>query len=940
MTLTISGDIQTVEQSTNKTVGRLNGIASENKQSLTVNGNIAIDLVSNSERVTGIRANSGDVSVNGDFLTTIKSESGLSYGLDVWTNNKVTLSGGKNTISAFSSENNAYGVSANASGQVQIEDGITEITAASSSSLALGIGVYDKSQIQFTHTSPTINVSSETGRIVGIATESGSTLFLEDAVVNANAYGCYDQSQTRWIQALYSANGTTHASGSLTLNVTTFDNDGNLIDAGDGTAIRVVNLEGSAYSTNALVNGDLTINVHSMAGNVYGVYVSGDRQSSESLHAGVSVNGTLSVNVFGNNAYVNGVYAQGESGVEASKISLEIKSEGKEVTQVAGLVSLTNPNSYPGPGKIIATNGYEASIEGAGTIYGVVSLGTYDNRASIVRIGGKSSITLNSTDDDATAFLIDGGALGSASNLVATVTAKKTATGVSLEGSRLSLSGVNNFSIQGEESSVGFNIVSKSSMNISGQTYVKAQNALVQDETSAIIVGTKSGSETSEQAGLTLEGAVDNNGKFILHRATLAIIGDKDGTYKLGSIVAESESLVDISAGSYEITSFAGDENKTLRLNDLAAFVNFSSAIGAVNLAASSMANDTAVDSEAAAQALLKAVSFGNGAQNVNKTLVIEEGLVNDSLTATIDSNGNLVNVVTTKNTKLSLLSSVASLSLISWRHETNDLFERMGELRNQPQGAGSWVRLYGSEQNYSAKGIEQRNTSIQVGSDFEIGSSWMLGGALSYTDSSSTYDTGSADGETYSLAAYGTWLSDNGHFFDVIARYGRISNDFKVDELSGDYDNNAFSVSAEYGRRFELSTLAFLEPQIELTYSRVLGGDFSAGKNVTVSQDDFDSLVGRIGVRAGLFLPDKKGSIQAKFSVLNDFCGKFDASATNGVARNTMHEDIGGVWVEYGIGGNYNFNGSTQGYLNLERTSSADVDANWRWSFGLRHVW
>lgn len=58
---------------------------------------------------------------------------------------------------------------------------------------------------------------------------------------------------------------------------------------------------------------------------------------------------------------------------------------------------------------------------------------------------------------------------------------------------------------------------------------------------------------------------------------------------------------------------------------------------------------------------------------------------------------------------------------------------------------------------------------------------------------------------------------------------------------------------------------------------------------------------------------------------------------ATNGTALNTMHSDIGGTWVEYGVGGNFRLCKNAYGYVDLERTSGAEVNANYRWNIGLR---
>lgn len=126
-----------------------------------------------------------------------------------------------------------------------------------------------------------------------------------------------------------------------------------------------------------------------------------------------------------------------------------------------------------------------------------------------------------------------------------------------------------------------------------------------------------------------------------------------------------------------------------------------------------------------------------------------------------------------------------------------------------------------------------------------------------------------------------------------MIAKYSRLSTDFTVGDMTGSYDNNAFSVSAEYGWHFKFNDLAFVEPQVELTYGQVLGDDFTTGNQVRIEQDDVDSFIGRLGVRGGFYFPENKGTIYARASVLHDFDGESSFTATKDKSA-TYTEDMG----------------------------------------------
>lgn len=315
-------------------------------------------------------------------------------------------------------------------------------------------------------------------------------------------------------------------------------------------------------------------------------------------------------------------------------------------------------------------------------------------------------------------------------------------------------------------------------------------------------------------------------------------------------------------------------------------------------------------------------------------TANLEEGEINGAITVNSDGTS-----VVAENTKLSDFRAVNSTTMLQWRHEMNDLTKRMGELRMSPEGIGSWVRLYGSEQEYGDQNVETKNTSIQVGSDYDVGSGWKVGAAFSYTDSSSSMLKGEADGDMYGVAVYGSWLNDDGQFVDMIAKYSRLTNDFTSGNMSGSYDNNAFSVSAEYGWHWKLSELAFVEPQVEVTYGRVIGDDVMFDNGVAVSQDDMDSLIGRLGMRGGFYFPDNKGTLYARLSVLHDFEGEAGFRASTADNSTALTDDLGGTWYEFGIGANLNLTDSTYTYVDLEKSTGGEVKENWRWNIGLRTV-
>lgn len=327
---------------------------------------------------------------------------------------------------------------------------------------------------------------------------------------------------------------------------------------------------------------------------------------------------------------------------------------------------------------------------------------------------------------------------------------------------------------------------------------------------------------------------------------------------------------------------------------------------------------------------------FGEAAQDKVGEVYLAEGKLFGEVEAVLNENGTY-EIAERTNTKLEAASTLAVLSAMQWRHEMNDLTKRMGELRTSPEGIGSWVRLYGSEQAYG--GIEVKNASVQVGADVDVGAGWKVGAAFNYTDGTADIANGSADSKAYGIAAYGTWMDANGQFVDLIAKYSKLDTDYEVKGVDGSFDNNAWSVSAEYGWHFKLAEAAFVEPQAELTYGQVIGDDAVNGEGVRLEQEDFESLIGRVGVRAGFFFPDNKGVVYARASVLHDFKGEAETVAKLNGQSVTLKDDLGGTWGELGIGANFNLTDMTYTYVDLEKTTGGDVSEKWRWNVGLRHV-
>lgn len=282
-------------------------------------------------------------------------------------------------------------------------------------------------------------------------------------------------------------------------------------------------------------------------------------------------------------------------------------------------------------------------------------------------------------------------------------------------------------------------------------------------------------------------------------------------------------------------------------------------------------------------------------------------------------------------------VSSMANLSLMTWRQENNDMNKRLGEVRASEGSQGVWARMARGQSKYGQQGIKNQYNYYQLGYDSKISDDWILGGAFTYTDGDSSYTNGSGTNKHTGFAVYGSNLRDDGSFIDLIAKYAHMKNDFDVNGGvgSGDYSTNGLSFSAEYGKRFHQEGY-WIEPQAELTYGRVSSADFTTKRGAKVHQDSMDSLVGRLGFSLGKDI--KQGNVYVRASYLYDFQGDTSVTMSKGGAATPFKTDLGGGWWEFGVGTNLNLGHDTHFYLDVETTAGGDVDTPWQWNAGVRY--
>lgn len=340
-------------------------------------------------------------------------------------------------------------------------------------------------------------------------------------------------------------------------------------------------------------------------------------------------------------------------------------------------------------------------------------------------------------------------------------------------------------------------------------------------------------------------------------------------------------------------------------------------------------------------QDLADTVSIGSGNQ-LDSVLAQESDIIGET-TALVDEYGNIIanTVIEKGHIANEGITELANVAFMAWRAENDEMHQRMGELRSSNGEAGIWARMKRGESKYGDMDIKNQYSTYQLGYDEKVGdSNWYIGGAISRTEGKSSFATGSGENQSTGFTLYGTYVADDGQYLDLSAKYARLDNEFDVFgrsgiESTGDYRNNGYAFSAEYGKRIEAGNDFWIEPQVQLTYGHLSSANYTTSRNVRVTQDAMDSVVGRLGFAAGKDIG--AGNVYVKASYLYDFDGETSVSMTDVKNSAVYEQDLGGGWFEVGIGTNINLSETSHLYFDVEKTYGGDIETPWQWNAGVR---
>lgn len=651
-------------------------------------------------------------------------------------------------------------------------------------------------------------------------------------------------------------------------------------------------------------NGSIWVLADRIPGNKLGQYASGILASG----------GKKGVNAEGAVIYVHSDNNGKEDNYEAAKGMVADASTGDATTIVnKGTIYVKG-----GTGMLATSNAKDrkSEITNEGTIHVI-------NSGFGMSLGGKDASGVEMTNE--------GTIIASGKNAYG-ITASDAKDGtVTNEGTIIATDGAIAISSGRWDKDVEFSLTLKGNSHVEGVIELgKASHLIVQDLARAETIVLSSG--TPEKVNALDDASCDgcNVGSVHVNNSNLTIrSSDESQTLKIGLITTNNNSST-----TFEFDSVGSKKKPLLDVDtvDEGATVKFNYT-GTVT--------DKLASGSVKAEELFDGISLGKDDATPER-ITTSDGLwggasvhekKGDEITSTYSGPSSLI----TSTTDLALMNGLV------WRSQLTNLSDRMGTLRTMPQAAGAWARY--NNGRLDGRGLEYDYSTIEVGFDAPVSSNFLVGVSFDYTIGDTDLNAGSADNDVYTLGLYGTYYGDNGGFVDLMAKIGRIDNEYNVANSAGsekgDYMMTGAIVGVEAGHRFDLAYNMFVEPQVQLSYSWLRATDYATNIR-SVDFETIESLVARVGVMGGMKFAENRGAAYLKASYNHDFLGNVDAAmyaVGDSINSARISDELDDNWAEVSLGVSYSVTDTLNTFLDVGTGFGGDIDQKWRINFGARYA-
>lgn len=479
-----------------------------------------------------------------------------------------------------------------------------------------------------------------------------------------------------------------------------------------------------------------------------------------------------------------------------------------------------------------ASTGTKTSITNSGTIYvegGTGMLATSNakdrkseitNEGTIHVINSGFGMSLGGNNASGVEMTNKGTIIASGKNAYGITASDATDGTVTNEGTIIATDGAIAISSGRWDKDVEFSLTLTGNSHVEGVIELgKASKLTVENLARAETIVLSSGTPEKVNAldGAPCDGC--NVGNVHVNNSNLTIrSSDESQTLKIGLITTEG-----VSSTTFEFDSVGSKEKPLLDVDTVGkkAVVKFNYT-GTVT--------DKLANGSVKAEELFNGISLGDNGETP-KLITTSDGLWASA--SVHEKNSDTGDISSTYSGPSSLITSTTDLALMNglvWRSQLTNLSDRMGTLRTMPQAAGAWARY--NNGRLDGRGLEYDYSTIEVGFDAPVSSNFLVGVSFDYTIGDTDLNAGSDDNDVYTLGLYGTYYGDNGGFVDLMAKIGRIDNEYNVANSAGsekgDYMMTGAIVGIEAGHRFDLAHNLFVEPQVQLSYSWLRATDYA----------------------------------------------------------------------------------------------------------------
>lgn len=645
--------------------------------------------------------------------------------------------------------------------------------------------------------------------------------------------------------------------------------------------------------------------------------------------------------------------AKADITIDTSKAKLELSGEDAGIKADGHQVSITGSTVITGKDAISASNGGKVTLNGMTDIKAAGEDGT---AISVAGKGSEVAITGNAAASITGAVYVAGG------NLTVNTGATTTMTGdVVIDGGKADIT-------LGDKAST-----------LTGDLSVSEGGQLTLNVTNGAKV---TGSYAASDGTLTMN--VKDGGYWILKDAenttslyatSLADAADHTNAPAAGKLIVNGGSdkahtgYINMTKRTQDldIASFSGHGTFIMAHEDDGTFnsgnVNIAKAAAGSGLTLYTANNGIQMTDKAAVTKILEALAkkaiYAEGNDNLTGEVKIGEGLTSSSAKtgsisfkeetgtgALVDGSIQWEPTIEEGDYETFVMKgarSAVTTSFHSWRDNMQDTYTG-ADLADED---GIFAKALGGKTSSDVSGLKDSNSywGAQIGYDKALANGWHTGVAFDYRDGDSDYLLGGkGDNKLYSFGVYGVKKMEDGSYFRVAAKAGRVENEYDVytelrNKLHADYKANAYGLTAEYGKTFG-SEMSYITPKVQLTWSRVGSKDYTGSANngaiMNIYQDSYDSLVGRLGFEAGM--KKANGSLHAGLYLAHEFSGDIDTRyfAKDGGWKSTSF-DGDDTWAELVFGGEYRLGRNSQLYADFARDLGGDFQRKWKLNAGIR---